>query len=179
MNEKIVWIFGSSASGKETLIQKLVNSADSKLLKNFGFVGYKVTDLRESRKWIMQFSDDPVAENRKQFPSLIKKLIKPNTVILIKGQEVDLEYKTPSKILELYPNIKHEIIFLSLPIDEIYKRCRSKPWWEEGIDTKEDLLEWLSGQIKELSLLTGFTISAFDSSSEDYRKTLFPPKLDL
>lgn len=173
MDTKIVWVYGSSAAGKETLIKKLIDNPDEKLLTRFGFQGYHLVELSESRKWIKQYNDDPVALNRKNFSDLIRPLLLPKTVVLIKGQDVDLEYKTPEKLLDMYPDVVHEIIFLTLPIEEIYKRCKKKSWWVDGEDTKEELEEWLEIQIEELRKLKGFSISAYDSSTLEYKKSVW------
>lgn len=174
MNTKIVWVFGSSGAGKETLVKKLIENLNKKLLSKFGFRGYNLVELSESRKWIMQFNDDPIVEKRKDFPTLIQPLLQPNRIVLIKGQYVDLEYKTPEKLFEIYPNVVHEIIFLTLPIEEIYRRCKNKSWWVEGEDSKEELEEWLKDQVKALKLLKGFTINAYDSSTPEYNNSEFP-----
>lgn len=160
-------------------MKRLLKSTDTTFLEKFGLSGYHLVELPESRQWIMQYTDDPVVEKRKQFPSLVKKLLKPQTAILIKGQDADLSYDTPNKMRSLYPNTNHEIIFLSLSIDEIYRRCQQKAWWEEGVDTKENLVEWLEEQVSGLSALVDFRISAYDSSDEEYRKVAFAPSIVL
>ena len=177
MTTKIIWIFGSSAAGKGTLMRQLLNDTNKELIRHFDLERYTLVGLEESTKWIMQFTDDPIAEKRKQFPELLKGLIKPGSAVLIKGQDVDLEYNTPTIVRELFPEASHEIIFLSLPLDDIFIRCQRKSWWEEGIDSKENLKKWLVDQINEITKLKGFTLKAYDSSTEQYQSTFFPPQI--
>jgi len=177
MTAKIIWIFGSSAAGKGTLMRQLLNATNKELIKHFNLERYALVGLEESTKWIMQFTDDPMAEKRKQFPELLKGLIKPGSAVLIKGQDVDLEYNTLTIVRKLFPEATHEVIFLSLPLDDIYSRCIRRSWWEEGIDSKETLKEWLTEQVSELSKLKGFKITAYDSSNDQYKRTVFPPTI--
>jgi hypothetical protein len=174
MQTKIIWVFGGSAAGKDTLISKLASN-NLELRRHFQLENYHVAVLAESTRWIGQFTDDPVELKRKQFPVLLESHLRPSTAILIKGQDVDLEYMTLEKVMRKYPDAHHEIIFLSLPIDETFARCQKKPWWENGIDSKEQLQVWLNEQVEGLLRIKSIPIRAYKSSDNSYERVPFPP----
>jgi shikimate kinase len=176
----IVWIYGSSASGKATFINRLLNNLSQDLIDRLGWKNKKIICVEESIKYVGQFNNDPVLKKRIQIINKVKNLSnKSNLVILIKGQDVDLKSNLPNILQEELPNAKHQIIFLHADLQILYERCRKKTWWtkedeEAGI---EDFKEWLSKQLRRLKQLKNFKITTLDSSDYEYRQIKFPPEI--
>jgi adenylate kinase family enzyme len=153
---QVVWIFGSSGAGKETLIQGLSRKEQPlELLKHFRWNPADILICEESLRLVAQHDNDPVLEKRKELADMIKTLAQDDSsVILIKGQDVDLEQKIPSKLKEMLPNAVHRIIFLSVPTGVLLERWKRKPWWNDEY-TLKTVQQWEEYQLELLKKLQG------------------------
>jgi hypothetical protein len=88
-------------------------------------------------KYIGQFDDDPITLKREL---IIKKAksIKNNgeSIVLIKGQDVDLENNLLNKLKDVEPEANHEIVFLHADLKVLFNRVRKKIWWSKEDDRK-------------------------------------------
>jgi hypothetical protein len=170
---EIVWVFGSSGSGKETFIRSMINKPSKQLIKRLGWANRKRVVIPESLKYIANSEDDPVIKKRELILNRVKENVGEDIVILIKGQDADLELGLLNKLKKMVPKADHKIIFLHTSLGNLYKRCKKKVWWEEE-HTLETLKEWLDYQIQQLEHLTGFKIICLDSTDRNYKTLKFP-----
>jgi len=174
---EIVWVFGSSGSGKATFLKYLCDKHPKDLIELLGWTDKKIIPCLESLRFIAQYSGDPLGTRREELMTVIPKLATTDdAVIIIKGQDLDLKRNRLLRLKKLLPYHKHRIIFLHTSIQELYKRWKSKPWWHPE-DTEETVKEWLKPQITTLLALNmEFEITALDSSYLNYYcKIDFPP----
>lgn len=177
---EIVWIYGSSASGKETFIRKLLKNPPAKIINELEWNEKKIISIEESIKYIGQFENDPIVKKRKEIIKKTKKIAnQADTIILIKWQDVDLESGLFNKLQKETPTIKHKIIFLHTNLETLYKRCQNKSWRTKK-EEKEGI-KWIKTrllyQLKLLKKLDNVDIIAIDSSTNEYKTTTFPPKI--
>lgn len=180
MQNHIVWVFGSSAAGKETFIRNFSNNPSQDLINFLGWDG-KIIPIEESLEYIRQFENDPVAEKRKQIIEKVKDADnQSNAIILIKGQDGDFEFDLLNKLKKEIPDAFHEIIFLHADLEILFNRSRKKSWWSEE-DEREGIngfRKWLVDyQLEPLRKLKGFKVIALDSSDYNYKPISFPPKI--
>jgi hypothetical protein len=178
-NTEIVWVYGSSGSGKETFIRHIIDNKPTELLKRLGWLGKKLQLCSESVNHIAQFYQDPVGDKRGELLDSVFRLAQnENSVVLIKGQDLDLKHKRLIRLREKLPERDHKIIFLHANIQELYRRWHLKSWWEESF-TEETVKEWLVPQIESLERLSDvFEITSLESDAEKKYKTVkFPPKM--
>ena len=125
---KIVWVIGQSAAGKETFIKYAVANPDSGLMRHLGYNKNKIIPLNES----LYFDDD----ERFKMIGLVLDLIKKetNAVILIKWQHPDTGTDVIGKLKAVTPDISNEIICLSVESDILFARLQNKPWWKNDPD---------------------------------------------
>ncbi|MFZ2310884.1 MAG: hypothetical protein WAW11_05065 [Patescibacteria group bacterium] len=180
MNNKIIWVFGPSAVGKETFIKYINDNKPEELLTRLGWVNKDVVICNESLDWVAHEDGDKNELLRKKLDKVIEEYSKKNTnsIILIKGQDLDFDNNTLNKVKESLQNDEHEIIFLYVDFDILYKRYVSKKWWNETM-TKGVCKDWAKEQINFLVTHqnNGFKIKALDSSSNEYLDNDFPPAL--
>ena len=180
--QEIVWIFGSSASGKERFIERISSQEEPLLSKTLGWTDKKILVNMESVDWIGQLEEydaDPVAIKRSELIDVIANQAKQeNVVILIKGQDVDLENDRPRILKNRLPNAHHRILFLHASLDELYDRCKNKPWWKSKW-TRDTVEEWLLYQLKYIkSLQNEFDIATIRSEKgKEYIVMEFPPTI--
>ena len=144
--QKIIWVFGSSASGKETFITSLMK--DEALQNLYGITNAQIATCRATF--------DNLGDLRKLRESInneVKHLLEENEVILIKWQYGDTLLKTPEKLQKKYPENEHIVIVLHVDHKELVRRLRIKSWWhdigkEDEFITKE--LQLVSRSIKSL-----------------------------
>lgn len=123
--KEVVWIFGTSASGKETLINKLVNYKPAELIGRLVWKNKKIVACKESLDLIGGELDDL----REQILEEVPKLLAKSDVVLIKWQYVDSLAKRLQRLKELLPETKHRIIELKVEVDELIKRLPNKKLW--------------------------------------------------
>lgn len=176
---KIVWIYGSSGSGKETFIRHTIKYKPLELLQRLGWNRMKLTFVPESIEYIAQYQNDPVGDKREKIINTVVSLVGDiPQVILIKGQDLDLKHLRLQRLKEKLPDCDHSIIFLHADITELYRRWHSKSWWDPKF-SQETVKKWLLSQISKLEKLSlEFEIRALLSdSTKSYKNTDFPPFL--
>lgn len=176
MVNEIVWVYGSSAVGKETFIRYLVDNPSVSLIRRLDWQGKKLIVIWESVKYIAQYEDDPIGGKRKQIVEKVLGITDDNAVIIIKGQDIDIVSELPQLLKKKMPFCKHKIIFLYTDIEIVHERCKDKIWWKGNETTLEEFKGWLRHQIKLLSELEGFEIIAINNENKKYRQIAFPPK---
>jgi hypothetical protein len=175
---KIIWVFGSSAAGKETFIKKIFNGSLIKLQKDLGWNEKKIIPIWESINFIGKYSNDTeVVKQRKLIiPAVKEALLVNNAVILIKGQDTDIETDLFNNVRLLFPDVEHQIIFLHVHPKTLLKRWKNKSWWKDEY-TIRTVKVWLNYQIKLLSKLDNIEINTVTFKKDAYKQIKFPPKL--
>jgi hypothetical protein len=180
MNNKIIWIFGPSAAGKETFIN-YINDKPFELLERLGWRGVNLVICDESLNWVVQSEDDNNEEKRKGLYEVIKKCSNnnQNSAILIKGQDLDFGNNSLIRVKESLLNDEHVIIFLYTDFEVLYGRYKNKVWWNELL-TREICKNCA---VKQINLLiehqnNGFQIKSLNSSDDKkYKDIIFPPSM--
>ena len=165
--KKIVWVFGESATGKETLVNKLYNQ-DEEALNTFNMNNKKIcyskitivdhdnedygviVDNNIYDDSLMDedniyFSRDRAKRRRSYIMSDVENFINSdNDILLIKGQINDLRVNrgnTVDYFLKKYGNnsdIQIEVIILKVEdVNELRKRIQSKSWFRKMNDETE------------------------------------------
>lgn len=127
--KEVVWIFGTSATGKETFIKKVIK--DKELQERMGWKNKSISFCSESIDHIGQFDGDPAIERRKMILHKVPQLLENNDIVLIKWQIVDSKAQLPQKLKKVTIKAKHVIIRLEAPEQELVKRLRNKSWWHD------------------------------------------------
>lgn len=178
MNNKIIWVFGPSAVGKETFINYVKNNQPTELLARLGWSNKNIITCDESTNLVVQDDNDGNELLRKNLDKIIEDCSKNNTnsIILVKGQDLDFDNNTLNIVKESLPEDEHEIIFLNVDFDILYQRYMTKKWWDETM-TEEVCKEWAREQVNHLVEYqnNGFKINALDSIDDKYLNTNFPP----
>lgn len=126
----IVWVFGTSASGKETFISQLLK--DSLLQEALGL---DVKPIAVSQQSLINLGR--LDESRSSIVDEISELIKVNEAVVIKWQYGDTLLNTPTILQTTYPLFRHVIIKLNVDHDEQARRLRTKTWWHDtGLEDK-------------------------------------------
>lgn len=177
---EIVWIYGSSASGKETFIHELLKNPTNKIINDLGRTNKKIVCIEESLNYIGQFENDPIIKKRDEIIIETKKIVhETDTIILIKWQDVDLKSRLVNKLQKETPTIKHKIIFLHTSLETLYKRCQNKSWRTE--EEEKEGIEWIKTrvfyQLNLLKKLHNVDIIAIDSTTNKYKIITFPPEI--
>jgi len=170
--KEVVWIYGPSASGKETFIRKLIDHPRKGLLRQFDWENKKIKVCQASLDYIGQFSNDPVVKMRQKIVDETIKLIKNTDVILIKGQFDDFEAGRPQRIKNLLKEASHKIFIFRVDQTELSGRLAGKKWWNDTYNAKKFSdyeQKFISGHIKALE---GFQIVEVDSSKTGEYKIL-------
>jgi len=173
----IVWVYGASGAGKETFLKYMTSKKSKQLINRLGWKNKKIIPIKESVDYLAQYDEDPQGDKRKDIiDKVIKISKKPNLVILIKGQDIDLEAKLPQKLRKKLPRCSHQVIYLHTNPKTLLLRCKPKKWWDNRYSITT-LKKWTSYQLRLLSKLKAFEIIALDSGNgKNYISTIFPPK---
>ena len=166
--KEVVWVFGTSASGKETFIKRVASGKPFDLIKNLGWEGKAVTASNESLNLI----DGELGELRDKVIEKIPVLLQKTDVILIKWQYVDSAAKRPQRLKDSLPDARHRIIELEVDMDELVMRLPRKHWWYDLGKEKESLTKELDMVANSLGQLPDFDKVSIDSNeSGNYRIT--------
>lgn len=150
--KEVVWVFGTSASGKETFIKSVLK--DAILLEQLGWKYKSVVACEQSTKFIGQFKRDPKIILRESIIKKVPTLLSSADVVLIKWQFVDSQTSRPQRLKEAIPEAQHRIILLNTPESELIERLARKKWWHDYGEEKEFISKELSmvgDCIKQLS----------------------------
>ncbi len=135
MHKEVVWVFGTSAAGKQTFIRRAVK--DNNLATELGWKGKKIVVCEASLNLLGHVGNKKVVEARIGIANSVLELLKESEVVLIKWQYIDTHNKIPQKLRKLLPNAKHRIILLKANIQEIHNRLSAKDWWKEFWDSTD------------------------------------------
>ncbi len=166
---EIVWVFGSSGAGKETLIRGLSRQGHQlDLLNKLGWQDRKVVVCEASLLLVAQNENDPALEQRKNLANMIVPMASDEeAVLLIKGQDVDLERDIPRQVKEQLPRATHRIIFVDAPMQTLFARWKKKPWWNDDY-TLKTVKTWQDYQVDFLlKLQNDFAITTVRSVDAD------------
>ncbi len=166
MSNKVVWVFGCSAAGKSTFIKRMVTKDDVNLLTELGWINHHILAIQESIDYIKQSENDPIGDRRVE---IIDRVIEENnrnnnTIMLIKGQNVDFDNNLVGRLIERLPNIDYEVIFLFSDLETIFERGKKKEWFTEEDDNIDD---WYDHMYKTALLVKGLKnmkVIAIDST---------------
>ncbi len=168
--KEVVWVYGPSASGKETFIRKMIDHPPEILLKQFGWTNKKIGVSQASLDHIGQFSNDPIVQNREVITKETTQLLKNLDIILIKGQFEDFETNRPQQLKNLIQSAEHKVLIFQIDLDELSRRLPKKKWWSGTYDAKNFLSyekHMISNQLKGLK---DFEVIHVDSSDNgNYR----------
>ncbi len=171
-NCEFVWLFGTSAVGKNTFINKLKNN---EALRN-RFALNNVVVCQESLKLVGDKC--PTNDTRNILIEVISKMPKDNKSVLIKGQSVDLyDNKLHEKLKESYPSGIHKIILLWVEPSELVRRWQKRaienPGWRDWGDGSNALERCTNAQNEQLktirALENSFEVIYINSTDEEYR----------
>ncbi len=176
MVDEIVWIYGSSAVGKETFIRYLAKEKPQRLIKRLHWENKKLIPIWESINYIAQYDNDPLGDKREEIIDSVCNIKGPG-IALIKGQDIDILDKRVQRLKEKLPKSNHRIIYLYTDLKIVYERCKKKSWWpKEGVEFK-DFKGWTKSEIELINSLNGFDIIALNNENNRFRKINFPPKI--
>ena len=181
---KIVWIMGQSAAGKETFIQYAINNPNSELMQKLGYNNYKIIPVGDDyyRNGIIVNYHDRV-----KIVDIVLDFIgkETNAAIFIKWQYTDNDEHADviRKLKDATPDVPNEMIMLSVESDVLYARLPKKWWWNEStFSTQEqmndvvkilryNILRWQCLGLKftaEIDTTDGYKI--IENSELNYRK---------
>lgn len=130
--KQIVWIFGVSASGKETFINSLLE--DSVLQKMLSIKDKRIAISKQSLKNLGKLD-----QSRASVLDEVFNLILSNEVVLIKWQYGDTLLGTPNTLCVKFPTLKHTCVKLTADKPEQARRLKTKTWWHD-IDQEDEFL---------------------------------------
>jgi hypothetical protein len=166
---KIVWVMGQSAAGKETFIKYAMANPDCSLIRQLGYSGDKIIPLGNN----LYLGDYERIQIKDMVLDLISK--ETNAVILIKWQHVDTDPQYGDLIMKLKaatPGVPNEIVLLSVDSDVLYSRLVNKPWWNESTyisqEQMNNVVEILRNNIRKW-LSFGFTLKAEIDATDRYK----------
>lgn len=164
---KIIWVFGCSASGKETFIENILNKEDLEIRKVLNFERNRSYAVKTSIQLISKNKNDKIDYQRNLIIDEVVALnIKfKDSFFFIKGQNSDIRNNIIKKLVEKVPNAKYEIIFLSADLELLIERVKKKEWFNEkrGFD---QYIESVDRTLGYMSLLEDYKITYVDSSNE-------------
>ncbi len=168
MNNKVVWVFGCSASGKETFIKEVVSKKDIKIIEDLGWKDKNIISINESINYIKQYEEDPIGDKRIE---IIDKVIEENknnsnSIILIKGQHIDFKNNLIEMLKEKVKDVNYEVIFLFSDLKTIFERGKKKPWFTEEDNNINDWYEHMYLTALKVSGIKNMKIIAIDSTNE-------------
>lgn len=167
MHTQIVWVYGWSAAGKETFIRTVAGNRE--LCARLGWEGKYVVPCQKSIELIAQYQGDPVGERREEILEEVKTLVfsNPGSVILIKGQDLDLQTSRPARLKEMLPRCEHRIIYLYVSHDEMFERIQRKSWFDPNT-LSPDMARRLAKLQTSMLSRTGLPIRALHSGDGSY-----------
>ncbi len=168
MKNKIVWVFGCSASGKETFIKSMVFKKDFEIIKQLGWSAFKMIKIDESINYIKQSEDDVIGFKRVE---IIDRVIEENkknekTIILIKGQNIDFDNHLVEILKSKLADVEHEIIFLISDIKTVFERVREKKWFSKEDDDINYWIEHMKETEEYVKALKNTKITTIDSTND-------------
>ena len=154
--KEILWIYSTSAAGKETFIKSLLKDADLRkaLLPGKSNIAISEESLRSLGK---------LDNSRKAVVDEVLALAVLNDIIIIKWQYGDTLLNTPNLLLEALPDFRHRVIKLQVSREAQVKRLRTKSWWHD-IGDESEFIEKETKLVEESiqQLNSAFVIERYD-----------------
>lgn len=174
---RLIWFFGCSASGKETLIKHIYRGKDEKLNSNLGIDLRKTIILDKSIQYISKHRTDNITEKRFEIVHDIISLCskKDNMIVLIKGQNSDIRNNFIQIISEKLSDISIDIVYVIVDVDVLLERIRRKDWYDitRG-DTQ--FLESIGRSMKYMDLFQNYNIT-YIKSNPNHKYEIVPQKI--
>lgn len=70
---KIVWVFGNSATGKNTFINTIATGKADNIKNSLGWTKHRIIKIQESLDYIGQDEDDPITDRRAEIIAVVDK----------------------------------------------------------------------------------------------------------
>lgn len=168
--KELVWVFGTSASGKQTFISNILR--DKELKNRLGYKGQDIAACQRSLDYLGHIGQEEIVDERRLIVNDVKHLLENHDVVLVKWQYIDSELKTPQTLKNQLPDIKHHVMNLSISSKENKKRLSGKTWRKEMFnDTEFSNREVALVKCCLDELPPEFCITTLDSSANaDYKE---------
>ncbi len=162
--KEVVWVFGSSGAGKETFITHVVDEQPEDLVADLGWRDKAIAAEPNSMLFVGKIAlhDERTRQRRRIIPSVLG-LLSASEVVLVKGQQVDVENRRPQRLMKMAPSAHHRIIYLDPGIEEHVERMKRKPWWSDEV-SHGDVTQMRYSLLRTLENLRIFPIQTLDSS---------------
>ena len=167
---RIVWVMGQSAAGKETFIRNAVSHPNCELMKQLGFKSSKIIPIGDN----ISLGDYERIEIKDMVLDILKK--ETDATIFIKWQHVDTDPQYGDLIMKLKietPDISNEIVLLSVESGVLYARLQKNWWWNESTSSTQEemdhVVEILRGNVKKW-LDSGFVLAAEIDATDEYNR---------
>src|SRR5664279_4379088 len=122
--KEIIWVYGTSASGKETFIKSLIKNSD--LQKSLGLENKSFIISDESLKNLGNLDG-----LRASIIDEVSNLLESNNSVVIKWQYGDTLLNSPKVLQDKFPDLKHIVIKLKVDQQEQIRRLKTKSWWHD------------------------------------------------
>ncbi|MCH5167250.1 MAG: hypothetical protein J1F35_05085 [Erysipelotrichales bacterium] len=157
--QKIIWVFGESATGKKTLIESLLSDSNSELSNSLNINGKKIRVIEDTiSNNLSSFDDEDNELNRQK--CILKEIAdfvsqKNDEILLIKGQSNDMDDRYGNTLKQFaisYPDIDKEIFLLEVSdMDLLYERIINKDWFQADFERYSKMFprEWVDKAIQK------------------------------
>ena len=157
----VLWFFGQSAAGKETLVRKIEKERPAELLGWLDLDGYivRVCDTGFVRPGTRQGLVDDICVQLGNAR---------NTALLVKGQDEDLRNNRPQDARNRLPKLVHRIVFVRSDPNEVFRRWQKQTGREHW--TREGAFDELNRQLDLVGKLrTDFVPICVDATDLNYK----------
>ena len=154
--KKIIWIFGESATGKKTFIEKIINNS-LEILDDLNLSNKRINVVEKTMENNAASSDIIIHEETRRQLILedVKKFVENDNydILLLKGQCNDMNERFGNTLKEaalLYPELDKEIYLLEVSdMDLLYDRVVNKVWFKanEEENSKRFPREWIDNAV--------------------------------
>ena len=178
--KKVIWVFGESATGKKTLIEKLLSN-NSTIKNELNLQNKKIDVVKTTIEETNESFDDKNSElirNSKILNDIENFMKSDFDILLLKGQVNDMDNRygnTLKTFAEKYPNLAKEILLLEVEdLDLLYNRIINKSWFKEDEERYSKMFprSWIDKAVikhrkqVESYKIYGFNIITIDSTND-------------
>jgi len=122
--KQIIWIYGTSAAGKETFIKSLISNADLRQKVDID-EGFVISDGSLINLGKLDGSRESIIEE-------VSTLIERNSTVVVKWQYGDTLLDSPNRLRIRLPTMTHRVINLNVGQNEQIRRLKTKSWWRDS-----------------------------------------------
>lgn len=171
---RLIWFFGCSACGKETLIKYIYSGHDEKLNSDLNIDLSKTIILDKSIDYISKYKNDGVTDTRVEIIEDVVNLCNQHNdlTILIKGQNSDIRNSFIEQIQTRLIDIYIEIIYVFADTNILLERIRSKEWYDTSRGDTQ-YLESINRSLSYMRLFSNYNIT-YIKSNKNYKYELIP-----